>query len=123
MRGIDDLDPSVVHSGVGRTCEQAQVDGVSVADSIDRLKCYPSDLTRQSLLTIISLALLVSFSMVRSAAAQPTSARDPNPLTVAVNAVGLVSIQPTDNTYVNANAPYLDQGLGAVGLAAARGLA
>ena len=42
--------------------------------------------------------------------------------TVALNAAGLVSVQPVDGTFVGPSGPYLSQGLGGVGPGIAAGL-
>src|SRR5258708_957587 len=63
----------------------------------------------------------LSFMGSPAAAQQRLSSVSEKPI-AALTVVGLTTIQPADNTYVGANGPYLDRGLGGVGLGAAAGL-
>jgi hypothetical protein len=81
--------------------------------------CYALAVSRGSITARFAIAVVALCSMGRSVAAQQGASSDSDKTIAALTIVGLASIQPADNSYVGA--PYLDQGLGGIGLGAAAG--
>jgi hypothetical protein len=68
----------------------------------------------------VAISMVAIFLVGAPAAAQPRLSSGSEKSLAALTVVGLTTVQPVDNTYVGW--PYLDRGLGGIGLGAAAGL-